>query len=211
MPQIFELFGFPIEVQTKEALSCRKTAKCPFTGMKCDGGGNRYASQIDLNINPGLRKYFDDQASVASGVCSIQLKQEESPWIVCPRRLLALGAEQADNSVHQAHAKSEIFKLLNYPVGTVLGIWSEVKFLINEVSDFGEKSFHYTFDYIVVPIGLSVEPEIVDLLGGNWSDWRKLLIKAGYTIVKKGKYDFVEDFPIGKPSIIEIMTSSTSG
>jgi hypothetical protein len=164
MPKIFELFGFPTEVQTKEAIECRKAAKCPFMGGECDGGGNRYASQIDLNANPTLKKFFKNRQHVASGVCSIQLKEGESPWVVCPRRLLVLGRAKAVNRANQSDTESQILKLLNYPIGTKLGVWSEVKLMIGEISDEGEKSFHYTFDYVVVPIGKTAETEMVSQL-----------------------------------------------
>ena len=167
MPKIFELFGFPTEIQTKEAIECRKMAKCPFMGGECDGGGNRYASQIDLGNNPTLKNFFDNRQYVASGVCSIQLKDGESPWIVCPRRLLVLGREKAVNRANQSDTESQILKLLNYPIGTKLGVWSEVKLMIEEVSDVGEKSFHYTFDYVVVPIGKVAplaSPAVCDVL-----------------------------------------------
>jgi len=84
MPKIFELFGFPLAVQTKEAIECRKAARCPFMGSECDGGGNRFASDVNLDSHPTLRDYFGKQGVVPSGVCSIQLNDDEPPWIVCP-------------------------------------------------------------------------------------------------------------------------------
>ena len=95
MPKIFELFGFPITAQTKEAEEHRRAAKCPFMNCACDGGGNRFASNINLLDNPKLKKYFHNKTNVPSGVCSIQLNENQSPWIVCPRRLLVLGREDA--------------------------------------------------------------------------------------------------------------------
>lgn len=180
-------------------------------GGECDGGGNRYASHIDLNNNPALKKYFGNRSAVASGVCSIQLKEGESPWIVCPRRLLVLGREKAVNRANQTNAENQILQLLGYSVGTRLGVWPEVKLMIEETTDVGEKSFHYTFDYIIMPVGRASETQIVELLGGNWSNWRKRLEKSGYSIARKDNLDFVEDFPVGRPYVIEIMTSSTSG
>jgi hypothetical protein len=211
MPKIFELFGFPLQIQTDEALACRKSATCPFMGGECDGGGNRYASQIDLKTNENLQDFFENRSYVASGVCSIQLKDYEAPWIVCPRRLLVLGNEKAANRAHQTNAENQLLQFINYPIGTKLGIWSEVKLMIAELSDDGDKSFHYTFDYVIMPIGKVSETEIVQLLGGSWSTWRKWFEKVGYSISRQGTLDFVENFPIGVPYIIEIMTSSTSG
>jgi Restriction endonuclease NotI len=211
MPKIFELFGFPLQIQTDEAIACRKSATCPFMGGECDGGGNRYASQIDLKTNENLQVFFENRKYVASGVCSIQLKDYEAPWIVCPRRLLVLGNEKATNRANQTNTENQLLKLMDYPIGTKLGVWSEVKLMIAETSDDGDKSFHYTFDYVIMAIGKVSEVEIVQLLGGNWSSWRKLLEKVGYSIVRQDKLDFVENFPMGVPYIVEIMTSSTSG
>jgi hypothetical protein len=211
MPKIFELFGFPTESQAKEAKSCRKSATCPFMGRECDGGGNRFASQIDLKNNTELQKFFENRTWVASGVCSIQISEKEDPWIVCPRRLLVLGSEKMINRAHQTETESHLLELLGYPKGTELGVWSEVKLMLEEISDDGEKSFHYTFDYIIMPIGSVCESDLVQFLGGNWSKWRKLLEKSGYSIARRNNLDWVENFPIGVPHIIEIMTSSTSG
>ena len=51
MPKIYEIFGYPVTVQTAEAIDSRQRAHCPFMGGDCDGGGNRYLSQIDLTKN----------------------------------------------------------------------------------------------------------------------------------------------------------------
>lgn len=211
MPKIFELFGFPLDIQTKEAVECRKSAKCPFMGSECDGGGNRHLSEIDLEKHPALKNYFGDRQRVASGVCSIQMKEGDAPWIVCPRRLLVLGRKTTTNRANQTDTESQILRMLNFGAGTKIGVWQEVKLIIEEVSEVGEKMFHYTFDYIVVPVGHASEDEIVGVLGGKWLFWRKILEKAGYTIARRGDKDSVENFPIGIPNIIEIMTSSTSG
>lgn len=211
MPKIFELFGFPIGLETKEAIECRKKARCPFMGCECDGGGNRYASHIDLSTNLELKNYFENIEFVPSGVCSIQLNKNESPWIVCPRRLLVLGREKAIGRANQKDTENHVLKLMNYPTGTKLGVWSEVKLMMEEISDEGEKSFHYTFDYVIIPIGKISETEVINLFGGNWISWRKVLERTGYSISRYENLDYIEDFPIGIPHIIEIMTSSTSG
>ncbi|WP_287130068.1 hypothetical protein [Candidatus Cyanaurora vandensis] len=72
MPQIFEIFGYPIADQSEAAESNRRAARCPFMGRDCDGGGNRYASQIDLSRNSALAAIFPEHSKLASGVCSIQ-------------------------------------------------------------------------------------------------------------------------------------------
>ena len=211
MPKIFELFGFPLTADTPAAVEHRRAAKCPFMGRDCDGGGNRYASQIDLIAHPELKIYFEPRKEVPSGVCSIQLKENEAPWIVCPRRLLVLGRANSFKRDFQTEAEQQVLGLIAYPKGTKLGVWSEVKLMLGEAGDDGEKSFHYTFDYLLMPTGSVEESQIEQLLGGKWATWRKSLEKNGYTIARRNGKDFVEDFPMGTPYIIEIMTSSTSG
>lgn len=215
MPKIFELFGFPLLVKTKDAESHRKRAQCPFMGCECDGGGNRFASHITLHHHPELKQYFGQKETVPSGICSIQLKEDESPWIVCPRRLLVLGKENAAfEHAHQNAIEKRILNVINFPQKSKIGVWSEVKLRLSETSDEEDetdKTFHYSFDYILMPIGKVSQDEIIQLLGGSWEVWRKIIVKAGYSIARRGQLDFVEDFPIGVPTVIEIMTSSTSG
>jgi hypothetical protein len=215
MPKIFEIFGFPISSNTQEAQSYRKAAKCPFMNCQCDGGGNRFASDIDLTKNPALQNFFNHKDKVPSGICSIQLNEHETPWIVCPRRLLVLGrADTNFESAYQNSIEAQILKSANFPQGTILGVWAEVKLKLSEISDDEDepnKSFHYSFDYVLMPIASISEVEIVKMLGENWAYWRKILTKAGYVIARRSQLDYVEDFPVGTPYIIEIMTSSTSG
>ena len=73
------------------------------------------------------------------------------------------------------------------------------------------KKFDYTFDYILMPIGRASQTEAEKTTRETWPVLRRSLEGSGYTIARRnGKY-FVEDFPIGPPSVVEIMTSSTSG
>lgn len=211
MPKIFELFGYPLGVNTDEAQNCRKQAICPFMGADCDGGGNRYASHVHLEKNPELKKIFENHNAVPSGVCSIQLKEKEAPWIVCPRRLLVLGRGNVLHRANQQGTESQVVDLLDYPKGTRIGVWSEVKLQIGEETDEGQKSFQYTFDYVLMPIGSVDQNQIEATLGASWPFIRRIMEKGGYTIARRNGLDYVEDFPTGVPYIIEIMTSSTSG
>jgi hypothetical protein len=211
MPKIFELFGYPLSAQTQEAQQCRKQAHCPFMGSACDGGGNRYLSHIDIPAKSPLRKYFGNRERVEAGVCSIQLVDGEAPWIVCPRRLLILGHEKAAARAHQQETETEVLRLLGYSSGTKLGVWSEVKLQFAEIVDDDDKSFNYTFDYIVMPVGSISQENLVATLGNDWRAWRRVFERGGYAIARRDGEDFVEDCPIGIPHIIEVMTSSTSG
>ncbi len=210
MPKIFEIFGYPVSVQNKGAVKSRNNAHCPFMGGDCDGGGNRYLSQVDLTKNKELQKYFPDLSKVPAGVCSIQLNENESPWVVCPRRLLVLGRENAVARNYQDVAEKEVLRLLSYPTGTRLGVWSEVKLKFDERNNGIKKSFDYTFDYIIMPIG-QVSQTVLENQLGDWKLWRKKFENGGYSIARRNGIDFIEDCPLGIPNIIEIMTSSTSG
>ena len=49
MSKIFELFGYPLADASEEATRTRKRAWCPFMDTRCDGGGNRQMSVVDLS------------------------------------------------------------------------------------------------------------------------------------------------------------------
>jgi len=194
----------------------------------CDGGGNRYASQIRLKNNPELAALYPGFEVIQSGVCSIQVQLDKSPWIVCPRRLLVLGAEKPGERKYQTFAEAETLRLLNYHAGTRLGIWAEVKMEYSEEIEIDREGevekqiaeVEYRFDYVVMPVGLASQAQIEEELEPvlrrlvkplKSTQLRRLLEKSGYTLGYRGGEYFVEDYPLGYPGIIEIMTSSTSG
>jgi hypothetical protein len=121
MPTIFEVFGYRLSDQSPQAKEARANAHCPFMNAECDGGGNRDLSTIDLTKNEQLQQLFPGKTQVCAGVCSIQMQPDASPWIVCPRRLLALNRGASDSLVQQASEK-RVFDLLDYPSGTRLGV-----------------------------------------------------------------------------------------
>ena len=216
MPKIFELFGFPITVNTEEATYFRKTGLCPFMNCSCDGGGNRFASHIDLTKNKDLENFFGNKKIIPSGVCSIQMKESQTPWIVCPRRLFVLGREDVNfKHSYQKEIEKQILSLSKYPKNSKIGVWAEIKLRLSESSiedeEQSDKTFQYSFDYILMPLVSLSQYEVVKVLGGNWNSWRKIMINSGYSIARRNEIDFIEDFPYGIPYIIEVMTSSTSG
>src|SRR5271157_6334709 len=215
MPKIFELFGYPLADNSAEALRARRTAHCCFMGRECDGGGNRYSSSVRLADSPRLRDVLALPAGVEvvpAGVCSIKMQPDERPWIVCPRRLMALSrtTEHAENTF-QATTETRLLSLLDYPVGTRLGVWAEVSLDYKDKVEGEEKRFDYTFDYILSPMVRMSQTAIEAATGEPWQSLCLRLNKNGYTISPRGGEAFVEDFPLGKPSVIEIMTCSTSG
>lgn len=180
-------------------------------GSECDGGGNRYSSSITVRGNPSLEAFFGNREKVCAGVCSIQLEENAAPWIVCPRRLLVLGREAAGARVYQRKTEEQTLKLLGYASGTRLGVWPEVKIKYEEEVDGIRKTFDYTFDYILMPLARLTQTEIAQMTGKSWRNLASLFRKGQYSTSLQGTEICVDDCPCGIPSIIEIMTSSTSG
>jgi len=179
----------------------------PFYAKKCDGGGNRHLSNINLGRNPELHQYFNELDSVASGVCSLQLHPHETPWIVCPRRLMYL-SNNTDKAVNfQTASLNHLWKLASYQHPVRIGVWPELR--VGYKSD--KKQFTYTFDYVLMPLRPVSQMDVENAVEMRWGNIRRTLEKSGYTIARRGDIEFVEDFPSGNPLIVEIMTSSTSG
>jgi len=220
MPRIFELFGYHVDDKSAEAENIRRAARCPFMDSVCDGGGNRHMSALRLKSKPELQRYFRSMEQVQSGVCSLQMHVDESPWVVCPRRLLTLWRENAGDCKHQGNAEKMLFEYAGFHAGTRLGIWQEVKLKYHEMvgaedpvveSQPAYKSFDYTFDYIISALAPASQSDIEKLTGLSWKHLKPKIEAAGYTFAKRGGQDFVEDFPNGPPTVVEIMTCSTSG
>jgi hypothetical protein len=208
MSRLFEVFGYPLDDHSEEAQRSRKSAWCPFNDCECDGGGNRYLSHIDLTKQTALKVLFPSRKFVPSGVCSLQLRPEKRPWIVCPRRLLALG-NATPRKNYQSFTESFLLKYAGYSVGETIGVWSEVK--VKYGNNQSGKVFDYTFDYILMPLGRIRHDEIERATGKRWKNLHPVIKKAGYSLSYQGDDYYVEDFPKGFPCIVEIMTSSTAG
>ena len=211
MPQVYELLGYPLSDKSESVEKSRKKAFCPFMNAKCDGGGNRFMSEINLNDHPELSHYFIGMETVPSGICSIQLAPNTSPWIICPRRLLYMGNKASKKTLLGTTQKSLLSKC-NFRKDSRIGIWAETK-----VKYFGENnteenaSFDYTFDYVLCELGRKSLKTASALTGIKESDLKRKLTSAGHTLSLINGELMVEDFPIGMPFIIEVMTSSTSG
>jgi hypothetical protein len=123
-----------------------------------------------------------------------------------------MGREEQGARRFQVNTEYATLRYLNYRPGTRLGVWSEVKIKYREGrEDEEDQSFDYTFDYIVMPVARVSIADLADQTGISEPELRKNVEHAGYTVATRGEKFFVEDFPIGVPSIVEIMTSSTSG
>lgn len=211
MPKIYELLGYPISDMSVPVQESRKHAFCPFISDMCDGGGNRYMSEINLHDHAELKKLFPGMDRVPSGVCSIQISENTAPWIICPRRLLYMG-RKANDDILKGTTQTKLLEKCAFPSGTKVGIWAEAKVKYNSEND-GEDSsaFDYTFDYVLMPLGKVSKTKAVADTGLEWSKLQKYLRDSGHTFALRDSEIFVEDFPIGAPVIVEVMTSSTSG
>lgn len=211
MPKIYELLGYPINDNSPEIMESRRRAFCPFISDTCDGGGNRYMADIDLREHPELGECFPGMTRVPSGVCSIQISDGTSPWIICPRRLLYMG-HKADEAIIKGETQTKLLEKCDYPKGTLVGIWAEAKVkYTNEEDDTDTSAFDYTFDYVMMPLGRASKAEALEATGLKWSVLQKNLRHSGHTFALRNGETYIEDFPIGSPVIIEVMTSSTSG
>ncbi|NER39282.1 MAG: hypothetical protein F6J93_35925 [Oscillatoria sp. SIO1A7] len=207
MSKIFELFGYPVNDQSPEAIASRKNAQCPFMGADCDGGGNRYLSNVNLKQNAELAAFFQGRSSVPSGVCSLQLQAKAPPWIVCPRRLFFLAKSAAGQRLQTRFTERILLNHSGYPSGTTIGIWPELRIDYKK----NNKSFRYTFDYILMPTASLTQNQVEEVTGSDWKTTRRLLEASGYSMARRNGTDYVDNFPNGYPVIVEVMTSSTSG
>lgn len=211
MPQIYELLGFPVADNSPNVMESRKKAYCPFMDAPCDGGGNRFMSEISLKEHPELQDFFKSMERVPSGICSIQLTEGSSPWIICPRRLLYMGSK-ANQKTLLGLTQQRIYSLCGFTPSSRIGVWAEAKVkYIGEGGNDEDASFDYTFDYVLCELGRVSLQLAARLTRLPDSELKRKLTAAGHTLALVNGEMTVENFPIGKPYIIEVMTSSTSG
>ena len=204
MSRIFEIFGRELSETSEIAKENLKEAICPFSDSECDGGGNRYSTHINLAKTPSLQPVFPNKEIVPSGICSLQLKEGDNPWIVCPRRLLVFGKSgDAEVSKFQSKVSTFLYIQSGLKSGTRIGVWPEVKLKYSKSA----KSFDYTFDYVLMPISAVSLEQAIESLGLTEKQTLNILSSNGYEVSNNQ----IADFPTGAPIIVEIMTSSTSG
>ena len=209
MPKIYEILGYPITDNSEPVRQSRERAYCPFISSQCDGGGNRFMSEIDLSQHPELKTLFPGFSQIPSGICSIQLTEDASPWIICPRRLLYMG-KKANANVLRGETQRALLSKCGYQSGTILGIWSEAKVKYTEETD-DDTAFDYTFDYVLMPLGRVKKDDAIAASGLPWKTLQKFLTDSGHTFAVRNGDIYIEDFPVGNPVVVEVMTSSTSG
>ena len=207
--QIFELYGYPIDSWNKSAMDNLRICRCPFMNAECDGGGNRFSSSIALNNKHSLNRFFKNKTLIQAGVCSLQLKPNEQPWIVCPRRLLNYRTG-IDNGL-QSHIKRELIHKANLQKGITYLVWSEVKLKCAVQNGNNVGLFDYTFDYIITGQERKKISEIAKIIDKSPKQTLAMLTEIGFTTCHKGGEAYCENYPTYPLVIVEVMTSSTSG
>lgn len=205
MSKIFELFGHPLTSSHPDAVDCRTRAWCPFMESECDGGGNRHLSVLQLSDHPQLAQQFLEKEAVQVGVCSLLVNGK--PWIVCPRRLFVL--RDSNRSQLQARIREALIQYSGLDKATEYRAWSEVK--IKFLKKEKEKSFDYTFDYVLSGRCRKSLSEISKLVQKNERECEKIAIQNNFTLERHAGEHWVVDFPADPVVIVEVMTSSTSG
>jgi hypothetical protein len=212
MSKIAEIFGYSLSDHSIEAQTHRSGAWCPFMNTDCDGGGNRWLTQIELldGQHQALAELYPQRQTLIPGVCSLSLNEQSSPWIICPHRLLGFSSSMADSYLKQLLEPILDYSL--YPPGTRLGIWPEVKIEYEATVQPDAMKFDYTFDYILMPLGPVPLLEALSQSGPEMDTsqpqkFLRWLNKKAYT----ANLEWVEQFPIGQPLVLEVMSSSTSG
>jgi len=208
--RIYELFGYLATDRTAEATTHRKECRCPFSGAECDGGGNRYQSFLNLKRTRDreLVTFFNGRTdNIPAGVCS--LLTSDRVWIVCPRRLFVLD-QGGEHTAHEDFCEEILRRYAPSALRQKAGVWSEVKMKYTEdgqdEAEDNEKSFDYTFDYIVCPTHPKPLSEIAALQEITERKLEASLSQNGYTLAHRQGRTYVEEYPDGIPLIIEVMT-----
>jgi len=207
--QIFELYGYPVDTWNVAAQENLSRCNCPFMNAECDGGGNRFSSGIQLPQHHQLKKYFYRKRLVQAGVCSLQLKTGEQPWVVCPRRLL--NYRDDNDSALQDRIKKELYEKSELTRGKTYNVWSEVKMKCPVSTSDGDSLFDYTFDYVIAGRQRVSLERISEIVGLSKTETENCLQSAGYTLCRKDGVAYCDDFPSYPLVIVEVMTSSTCG
>jgi len=210
MSKIFELYGYRLDCWNDEAEQNMRRVWCPFMDAECDGGGNRFQSAIDLQNNSCLKDKIPNKKIIQVGVCSLITRKGEKPWIVCPRRLLSL--KGGILSTKQEFIRERISDAAKLEKNMKYLAWSEVKVKTASTNNNDEeKSFDYTFDYILSGVQRKKLNEVAAILNMTAASVQRLATTNGFTLTSKGSDTWIDDFPSDPLVIIEIMTSSTSG
>lgn len=159
--RIAELYGLSPEVFANEATRLAGVRLCPFRKTVCDVSSNRNrVANLDFNYK-GVR---NDASTIGKaygkeplplGVCSCWVRRQnesaDRPWILCPKRLLALEPPLPV-------IPKEVRHLIEIRKGREVGVWRELKFRRRENDAPSGRFFEYTFDFLLMELNSSGAP-----------------------------------------------------
>jgi hypothetical protein len=136
-PTTAEVYTFPPNAQTPNAIAARTNCLCRFRGpgLECEQTNNRGQTAIlRLDQYPDLLARYQRQ-TIPLGVCSVM--DAKGPWIVCPNRLFYTGPASP-------LLEHSIYHSWGFNPGDSLAMWREVRINNKKRS----KVFNYNFDYV---------------------------------------------------------------
>ncbi len=159
--RIAELYGLSPDVFANEATRLAGVRLCPFRKTICDVSSNRNrVANLDFN-HKGVR---DDASAIGKahgkeplplGVCSCWVRRQnefaDRPWILCPKRLLAL-------EPRLPVIPKEVRHLIEIKNGREVGVWRGLKFRRRESDVPSGRFFEYTFDFLLMELNASGAP-----------------------------------------------------
>lgn len=136
-PKTAEVYTYPPNAQTPQALEARRLCLCRFRGpnIECEQRNNRgQVALLSLDSFPDLRDRYQ-RTQIPLGMCSVM--DAGNPWIVCPNRLFFAGpaAPILEHSIYQSWG---------FQPGDRVALWREVRVQTRRRS----KRFNYNFDYV---------------------------------------------------------------
>ena len=119
---------------------------------------------------------------------------------------------KANGETLKGATQQRLLNKCDFPVNSKIGVWAETKVkYTKENSTEDNVLFDYTFDYVLCQLGRVSLKSASHLTGLTENELKRKLTAAGYTLALINGDITVEDFPVGVPYIVEVMTSSTSG
>lgn len=115
---------------------------------------------------------------------------------------------------HEKFSANLLRKHFGFSASQRVGIWSEVKIQYDDDGDDEEDSgkvFNYTFDYVITPVASKKLSEAAARLNLTERKLQGKVEALGFLLASRGGDLFIDDYPVGPPHIVEVMTSSTSG
>jgi Restriction endonuclease NotI len=182
MGKAAEVFTYPVNMRSKDGLEARKNTSCRCKGgVLCNPSANRNAAAKlkfeNTETDRKIRELYGYSDTIPLGICSItgnvrdtetvessisgleievEQQQLRKPWIVCPHRLLYLGAT--------VNFPTDLAQILELASGTRIGVWREIRL---RYSDAGKK-FEYNFDYVLHELDeandLTGDPMILEVM-----------------------------------------------